>query len=384
MLDTNPDISAIMSIEKELATLDKFLIVGLGVAGAAMAHTLRQRGIDFLVVEAEFPNTPSRIAAGLMNPITGKNYVKSNGAENYFPFFHAFYQEVESSLQEELEGRKFFFPQTIYRPFRSVEEQNIATARSGDEGYQKFLGTEKIYSGWAEKLDLTFGYASIEGGAWLDAPLYLQATRKALQKEGKYIQSEVSFADLVLDHNTQNWNWNGEVFKGVFWCTGATMALSEQGKQMGFAPVKGEILSLKLKQDLPAIALTTGHYLLGEGQEFKYGATFNWRDLTSLPTAEAREELLQHLQETLKSDYEITSQQGAIRPAVRDRRPLVGSIWPEIFGLENYPTNGQYMLNGLGTKGLSMAPYLAHLLWDFHHSGTPIPEQYQAKRWWNR
>jgi len=61
--------------------------------------------------------------------------------------------------------------------------------------------------------------------------------------------------------------------------------------------------------------------------------------------------LIQFLNEDVQLDYEIIDHLAGIRPATKYRRPLVGE----------HPTiKGLYLLNGLGTKGISIAPWFSH------------------------
>jgi len=51
-----------------------FLIVGQGLAGSLMAWELMQRGKTVLIVDNGLENA-SRVAAGLINPVTGMRFV---------------------------------------------------------------------------------------------------------------------------------------------------------------------------------------------------------------------------------------------------------------------------------------------------------------------
>ena len=94
---------------------------------------------------------------------------------------------------------------------------------------------------------------------------------------------------------------------------------------------------------------------LGE-HYYKVGATFNWTDKTSNPTEEGKKELVEKLQKVINVPYTIVSQSAGIRPTVAGRRPLVGI----------HPKHPQLIvLNGLGTRGVMIAPTVAKNL--FNH-----------------
>ncbi len=88
---------------------------------------------------------------------------------------------------------------------------------------------------------------------------------------------------------------------------------------------------------------------IGEGL-FKVGATYEWNDLSEKPSEKGRQFLIEKLNELLDTEYEIVNHITGIRPTTKDRRAIVG---------EHPEHKGMYILNGLGTKGVMQAPYLA-------------------------
>ena len=65
-------------------------------------------------------------------------------------------------------------------------------------------------------------------------------------------------------------------------------------------------------------------------------------------------ELKEKIESVIQVPYKIIQQDAGIRPNVKDRKPLIGSA--EDFS--NY-----FVFNGLGSKGVSLAPYFSqHLL----------------------
>lgn len=49
----------------------KALIIGQGLAGTALAWQLCQQGVPFILVDEHLPDSSSKVAAGLITPITG-------------------------------------------------------------------------------------------------------------------------------------------------------------------------------------------------------------------------------------------------------------------------------------------------------------------------
>jgi len=53
------------------------LIIGQGIAGTMVAQTLEKAGKSFLILEDDHAHSSSIVAAGTINPVTGRKYVKT-------------------------------------------------------------------------------------------------------------------------------------------------------------------------------------------------------------------------------------------------------------------------------------------------------------------
>jgi glycine/D-amino acid oxidase-like deaminating enzyme len=88
-------------------------------------------------------------------------------------------------------------------------------------------------------------------------------------------------------------------------------------------------------------------------QEFKVGATYDFQERAEGTTPQARVELEEKLGAVLTAGFETIAQDWGIRPTVPDRRPILGSH-PEAKNI--------VVFNGMGTKGISLAPYFSEIL----------------------
>ena len=122
-----------------------------------------------------------------------------------------------------------------------------------------------------------------------------------------------------------------------------------------FAPNKGEILLVEIP-DLPA------HHIYKKGMmlaplvtpgQWWIGSNYAWEFDNANPTDEFRQTTEQLLKEWLKMPFRIINHRSGIRPATLERRPFVG-LHPL------HPTIG--ILNGMGAKGCSLAPFFARQL----------------------
>ena len=75
------------------------------------------------------------------------------------------------------------------------------------------------------------------------------------------------------------------------------MALGETDLlQQGFAPVKGEVIRVKLDTPLEKECIHQKHFMLSEGNnEVTVGATYAWDGFSDGPTQEKKNELEEHV-----------------------------------------------------------------------------------------
>jgi glycine/D-amino acid oxidase-like deaminating enzyme len=70
--------------------------------------------------------------------------------------------------------------------------------------------------------------------------------------------------------------------------------------------------------------------------------------------------------------YQIIGQEWGMRPTTADRRPVLGQH-PEF--------NQLLVFNGLGTKGVSLAPYFSHTLVQWMEKGIPLHKAVDVTRY---
>src|SRR5205814_8687623 len=88
------------------------IVVGQGLAGTALTWHLRWRGRRVLTLDREDPVTPSRVAAGLLTPITGKRLAPMWQLAELWPAAVAFYRRAEAEV-----GERFFHENGALRFF---------------------------------------------------------------------------------------------------------------------------------------------------------------------------------------------------------------------------------------------------------------------------
>ncbi len=322
-----------------------FIVVGHGLAGAILAYTLRKKGFQVLVIDEPKPNSASNVAAGLLNPVAGKRFAKSWMADEFVPFADAFYDELEERF-----GRGLFIHKPIYKIFSSIEEQNTWMAKSAGNGWNEYIAATYTQSTGEPELHDPYGGIVIRKGGYLLVSEMLQLLAEEQLRNGTLLPERFVMEELQLTE--QGVKYKNITAKQVIFCEGYQVVNNPYFKWLPLQPTKGEVLEVQTENFDPECIYNKAVYVVpvGEGR-FKIGATYNWRQPDELLTPEGLAELTQRFSEITAKAYEVKEQWAGIRPAVRDRRPLAG-VHPDLPQLA--------VFNGMGSKGVLMAPYLAN------------------------
>ncbi|MBK5278463.1 MAG: FAD-dependent oxidoreductase [Bacteroidia bacterium] len=350
-----------MSIER---TVD-FIIVGQGLAGSVLAIELLNRDKNVLVYDLPDKNNSSTVAAGLFNPITGRIMTKTWKADLLFPFLIDFYSQAEKKLNSH-----FFHPMPIYRPFISIQEQNEWMGKSGEARIQPYIKQIISKTQFGDHVHDDFGGLLLSRCGYLDTNLFIDTVRKSLITRDSFRQEYFNENELVIDQDSVSYG-NVEAEK-IIYCNGNEGLKSRVFGSLPFKPLKGETIHVKIDQELERI-YNRGVYIVPSGKagQYKVGATYNPRDLSESITELGRNELSYKLRELIKLPFEITNQNWGMRPSTFDRRPFLGC----------HPLEEKVVIfNGLGTKGVSLAPYFANQLADWLLGHGEIDREVDIKR----
>jgi glycine/D-amino acid oxidase-like deaminating enzyme len=350
---------------KENGSVD-YIIVGQGLAGSAAALQLLKLGKRILVVDAFSKNTSSRVAAGLFNPITGRKSVKTWSADKLFPYLHHFYKEAE-----QVTGQQFFFPIPVYRPFGSVQEQNEWMGKSADEAYENYVESVRTTSLHEGAIMDPFGGLLLRNCGYLNAIAYLKSVRE-------YISSKAVLLAEYFDQEQVEFSGDRVAYKGwnahrIIFCEGESVLANKWFKNIPIRPLKGETLLIKTDWTKQVI-LNRGVYMVQASLpgEFKVGATYSFNDNSPGTTDKGRVELEEKLKELIRFPYEIIGQDWGVRPTTPDRRPILGA----------HPENDCLIIfNGLGTKGVSLAPYFSEVLIRWLENKGTLNEEVSVTRY---
>lgn len=348
-----------------MATDYDFLIVGQGIAGSLLATFLLKKQAKILVIDDLHRGASSAIAAGLINPITGKRLVKSWRVEEFLPFAEKTYCELARDL-----NTAFFQKREIVRLFKDAGEENAWLSRAADPLYRNYFTEKEDALQILTKLNTEFGFGQLKNGAQTDLPLLIKMVRKLLLEkqilvEEKFDYQAIGFEDEVVFYQNQS-------FKKLIFCEGAAAANNPFFNYLPFQPSKGEALVVKIHGLKTEKILKKEIAVIPIGDEiFWVGSTNSWAVGDTNPTPEMQQELAEKLADLVRFPFQIIEHRAAIRPTVKDRRPFLGSH-PRFKNL--------LIFNGLGTKGALLAPFFANQMAEFLAEGKPLEQEVDIAR----
>jgi glycine/D-amino acid oxidase-like deaminating enzyme len=345
------------------------LIIGQGISGTFLSYYLYKEKRSFIVIDNNDANSPSRIAAGIINPVTGRRMVTVWMADEILPFAWKAYQEIGNDLDITAISQKNiidFFP----NPF--MRENFLKRLSEGNEYIQPVTDEER----YRQYFNYDFGCGEIRPVYAAHLEILLPAWRNKLSQEKLLLGENFDKERLLITDHSVKWSGrDGQTIKAdkVIFCDGAGGFDNPWFKQLPFAPNKGEALIVEIagmpvnniyKKTMVLVPLETNGL-------FWIGSNYLWDFENTDPTPEFRAGAEAAIKEWLKIPFKIIEHRAGIRPATLERRPFVG-MHP------HYPAIG--ILNGMGTKGCSLAPFFAKQLIRRLLSGESITAEADVSR----
>jgi glycine/D-amino acid oxidase-like deaminating enzyme len=329
-----------------------YTIIGWGLAGATLAWQFYLNKIKFQIFDSG-ENHSTRTAAGLVNPIVFKRLTKSWKADQLLPYAKRFYERIENELDVSLMSHR-----SILRIFASVEEQNNWASLEGDDRFSQYL--LPIQDVVINKIDAPHGGGKVKTIGNLDTNLFLDASKSFFLSKG------VEIVNGPFDYYSVN------DFEEFIFCEGFEIRNNFFFNYLPMKPTHGETLTIKSEEISFEEIVNKNMFVLPLGNgEYKIGATYNWKLTESEVTPFGKKELLEKLSAFASFNFEVVDHKAGIRPTVSDRRPLIGT----------HPENSNlHVFNGLGTKGVMIAPYFSEQMFNYLVNGEALDSEVDIKR----
>ena len=343
-----------------------YIIVGCGLAGIAFCEYLRKNNKSFIVFD-DGSQQSSKVAGGLYNPVVLKRFTAAWKAKELLDTAIPYYKELEVYLDV-----KIIHNLPILRVFNSVEEQNDWFAASDKPILSEFL-SPGIQKNQNSEINANFGLGEVLDVGRIDTSLLIDRYINRLKGETKFLGE--SFDYDVIEITDKTIQYKSIEAKQIVFSDGFGLKKNNFFNDLPLVGSKGEYIVVsapKLKLDY---ILKGSVFIIPLGNDsYLVGATYNNQDKTKTPTPEKKQELMLKLEKMINCEFNVFNHFAAIRPTVKDRRPLVGIH-------ANYKNLS--VLNGLGTRGVMASPYLAKQLFNYLENDEELDSQIDIQRFEN-
>jgi glycine oxidase len=341
------------------------IICGQGLAGTLLAWKLLELGQPVIIIDLDEAVTSSKIAAGIVTPITGLRLALSHDVGTFLPEALACYASTAATL-----GKDHYHSVRQVRLWRNEEEPVRFAAKRLQPDFAAHLPPVPRPD---PLVDLTLfhgpgtGFEMVTSG-WLETRPWLETSAAWFQARGMLRHQRLDPAALQPDAE-------GVTLPGglrasvVVFCEGAAARTNPWFPWLDWKCAKGEILTLSI----PALAahrriVNCGGWLLPqtEPSQFRAGSTYDWNPRTMAPTPEGRATIEARLTSLLRVPWQVTGHQAALRPIIHHSLARLGRH-------PVHPTLAFF--NGLGSKGVLHGPRYARLLAEHLVLGSPLPPE---------
>lgn len=341
-----------------------YLIIGQGLAGTCLAHKLIKENKTFKIVDI-VSNSASFVSSGMYNPVVLKRFTPVWNAQKEITKLIEEFTQLEKLLQV-----KLVYKSGLYRIFANADEVKTWIKKSQrNENLIPFLDS-KIYENINPYIKADYGLGKVKKCGKI-------FVRELLREFRKYLISKDQLVDDIFDFNSLDIkpkyiNYKGIEARKIVFCDGYALKGNPFFNYLPMEGLKGETMVIHAQglglQDI----VKSKVFIMPMEKEYYYvGATYYYREVNDEISEEGKAELIDNLNKFLKIDYKIIKNFAGIRPTVIDRRPLLGRH-PE--------KQNVYILNGLGSRGVMLAPAMAEELYDFMENSVELQDEVDIKR----
>ena len=341
-----------------------YIVIGIGIAGISFCEQLKANNKTFVVFDNASQQS-STVAGGLYNPVVLKRFTSVWKSREQLDIALPLFAKIEKELSVKLD-----YKIPVYRKFASLEEQNDWFAASDKPLLSRYLSPLIIKNDNNAGIDAPFGFGEVLETGRIDVKTMLQAYKSDLLKSELLFEAAFNYDDLQIESETIH--YKKITATNIIFAEGYGIKQNPYFNNLPLVPAKGELLVIHAPDLNINYVLKAGVFLIPLGNDlYIVGATYEWKDLSHNVTEAAKESLLIKLKKLINCPFQVVNQVAGIRPTVKDRRPLVG---------RHSKYKNLFVLNGLGTRGVMIGPYVAKQLFDFIENELPLESEIDIKR----
>ncbi|MDC1067833.1 FAD-dependent oxidoreductase [Candidatus Kapabacteria bacterium] len=339
------------------------IIIGGGLSGTILAWQFYLNNKSFLLIDDKPKSSSSKVAAGLYNPVVFKRLTPTWEADKIIPYLDEFYSKIENIL-----NTKFHHKRNIIRIIPSEEDKALWEFKSQNNELNKYLNPRIIDNYLHQFIKAPYGLGIVNNAGNIDTNLFIETSHKFFIENNQFINTRINSNKASIKELKNKYSADRILF-----AEGWINSENEYFKWLPYKLVKGELLKLHIPNfdihDVPNKRV----FLLNVGNNnYLAGSTYRWSYDNELPTEAEKNYLIEHLDKFLIAKYNIIDHKAGIRPAVLDRRPLLG----------NHPDYKDILLfNGMGSKSVMLSPYLSQMLYYNIYNESEIHKEVNLNRY---
>ena len=340
-----------------------YIVVGCGIAGISFCEQLKTNNKTFTVFDNQ-SQMSSKVAGGLYNPVVLKRVTAVWTSREQLGIALQMYANLEKELKVTLD-----YKIPVLRKFTSPEEQNNWFTASDKPILSEYLST-KVIENNNPSVNGPFGFGKVLLTGRIDTQTLIKAYKNQLSDRNQLFEEEFDYNSLEIGKNS--FKYKNIHSKYMVFAEGFGAVHNPFFNNLPLKPSKGELLTIYAPDLKIDFILKSSAFLIPlENDLYSVGATYEWKDQTHAITTKAREELVSKLKTIINCSFKVVDQVAGIRPTVSDRRPLVGS---------HHKVSNMSVLNGLGTRGVMIGPYVAKQLYNFIENEEPLEKEIDISR----
>lgn len=323
-----------------------FIIVGQGIAGTLLSFELLSRGYSLVVIDEKQCDSASIVAGAVLNPVVFKGRKNDDKRFDRIRIAVDYYKRLGDLLDIVIIN----------------ETSLIRFASSGDELFKlekavREAGLEKNTQLHHEKeIDSFFfnahGYASVSPVWKIDNGLLLEAWRSFLREKSLLVEAYFDYDDCKFgDDSLQYKNLNA---KKIIFCEGTGVRANPFINTASFVKNRGDVLLIRVPGAATGNIFQKEFRLIPLREDlFWYGSNYRWRFDNLDPDPVWRKHAEQSLHSWLKLPFTVEAHLVAERPTTAGQ---------QVFASRTDNQRNAWWLNGLGTKGFTVAPSIIQSL----------------------
>lgn len=324
-----------------------YIIIGQGLCGTWLSYYLLKENKSVIVFDRLNDISASRVASGLINPVTGRRVVTTWMAGELLPFVQQEYSEAGMQF-----GATYLQQKNILAFPSAPDLQNAFQARINEKN--SFIHKP------VEKKETFYSTFNFPFDVFEIAPCFVVTLHDFLNDFRKHLQQKNLLFDENFEENELHFHKGFVEYKNfragkIIYTNGIQASFSPHWMKLPFVQNKGQALIAEIKNLNKDYSYKTGQLSLIPLQENLWwiGSSNELNFSTNLPTEDFKQRTVLSLQSVLKLPFTIKEHLSSLRPATVERRPFVGI----------HPCNNHLaILNGMGSKGCSLAPWFAKQL----------------------